>query len=102
VARIARRPPQLCLVRPQLSSGGAGTLLQDRERHGCRARAQTDVLVASPEVRYRTTSAPPQVKALLAYWLIRIKQDRYDQDVRCFAMWSSSNPILMSVRLTER
>ena len=35
-----------------------GTLLQDRERHGCRARAHMDVLVASPEVRYRTTSAP--------------------------------------------
>jgi hypothetical protein len=38
-----------------------GTLLQDRERHGCRARAHTDVLVASPEVRYRMTSAPIRV-----------------------------------------
>jgi hypothetical protein len=35
--------------------------------------------VASPEARYRTTSAPPQVKALLAYWLFRIKQHRYVQ-----------------------
>jgi len=31
---------------------------------------------------YRTTSAPPQVKALLVYWLIRTKQDRYVQNER--------------------
>ena len=44
-----------------------GTLLQDRERHGCRARAYMDVFTASPGVRYRTTSAPPQVKGQLVY-----------------------------------
>ena len=41
-----------------------GTLLQDRERHGCRARAHTDVLVASPEGRYRATSAPILIKSI--------------------------------------
>ena len=34
------------------------TLLQDRERHGCRARAHMDVLVASPEERYCATAGP--------------------------------------------
>ena len=58
-----------------------GTLLQDRERHGCRARAHTDVLVASPEGRYRATSAPLPINSQLVYWLFRIKHDRYDQDL---------------------
>ncbi len=63
-----------------------GTLLQDRERHGCRARAYMDVFTASPEARYRATSAPPQVKGQLVYWLFNIKQDRYVQDERYIAI----------------
>ena len=39
-----------------------GTLLQDRERQGCRDRAHMDVLVASPVARYRATSAPMLIK----------------------------------------
>jgi len=54
VRREVSQGSHVGLVRSKLSSGGAGagTLLQDRERHGCRARAHTDVLAASPEERY--------------------------------------------------
>jgi len=35
-----------------------------------------DVFTASPEGRYRATSAPPQVKAMLVYGLFRIEHKR--------------------------
>jgi hypothetical protein len=47
-----------------VSRAGVNSACQDRERQGSRARAHTDVLVASPEVRYRTTSDPKLISSI--------------------------------------